>query len=446
MIRANFKAYQCIYLSMDKSLPGVLFSNKVYFRILSNMYSNRLEIIKISWYAVSYRIISDNRVSVSFFLSAIEVFMAKKKNKRKPNKSKLTPIERVLKKKADHFLKAERKFWKYRYELEEQQRKNADALGLKISQTIPDNLSTIVWALKDGVTFVRYQDDTTKGHVGFRSVNITLEQWGNEGLVVPTSKGEISLAQSGLIRGLGSITIQDCTFNDLHIGYVEFRHAYYDKKELPSAIERAIIDFQLAFLGAQIREKSPTPVATSSKADQTISKLEEIAKKFEGLLETADREEELQVFLKENPLVLNPTAEQIPKKKLGEDFITDFVLVTPSQQGPTYTLVEIEKVSHRVLIKDNSLSTQANHAIKQTLDWDVWLESNKAYFQNKLPGFETPNYLVVIGRGNEMDDTAKAYLRSYNRTWKNTELLTYDDVLIRFKSVIMSLKNAIEIA
>lgn len=173
--------------------------------------------------------------------------------------------------------------------------------------------------------------------------------------------------------------------------------------------------------------------------------MENIAVEFEELLFSAEREEELQVFLKENPIVLNPTAEQIPKKRLGEDFITDFVLVTPSEQGATYILVEIEKASHRVLIKDNSLSAEANHAIKQTLDWDVWLESNKAYLQNKLPGFETPNYLVVIGRGNEFDDTSKAYLRSYNRGWKSTELLTYDDVLVRFKSMILALKNAVKV-
>ena len=96
-----------------------------------------------------------------------------------------------------------------------------------------------------------------------------------------------------------------------------------------------------------------------------------------------------------------------------------------------------------MMIKDNSLSSQTNHAIKQTRDWDVWLESNKAYLQGKLPGFETPLYLVIIGRGNSLDDTAKAYLRSYNRDWKNIELLTYDDVLVRFNGVIKTLKSAI---
>lgn len=129
-----------------------------------------------------------------------------------------------------------------------------------------------------------------------------------------------------------------------------------------------------------------------------------------------------------------------PKKKLGEDFITDFVLVNPCDQGPSYTLVEIEKPSHPILLQDNSLSSQTNHAIKQTRDWDVWLEKNKAYLQGKLPGFETPSYLVVIGRGNSLDEKAKSYLRSYNRDWKNLELLTYDDVLARFNGVIKAIE------
>lgn len=179
--------------------------------------------------------------------------MATKKNKRKSIPKKLTPIERALKKKAEKFLKAERDFWKFRYELEDQQVRNAELLELGISRTIPDNLSTIVWALKDGVSFVRYQDEN--GKVSFRSANITLEKWGNEGLIVPAQQGEISLAQAGFFKGLGNLTLKNCNLNDIHIGYIELHHAYYDKKQLPSAIERAIIDFQLSFLGAHFREQ-----------------------------------------------------------------------------------------------------------------------------------------------------------------------------------------------
>ena len=332
--------------------------------------------------------------------------MGRPKKNRKSPAPKLTPVQKLLKRKADRFLRAEREFWKRRYEIENQHRSNAEALGLDITSTIPENLSTIVWALSDGVAFVRYQNDLNDQRVDFRAIDMTLERWGNEGLYIPTSKGEMSLAQSGFFKGLGNMTFSNCQFNDVHIGYVTLRHAYYDDEELPSAVQSAIIDFQLSLIGHQLQETNGESAEVPAHPDQTIQKLEIIADQFEALLESAEREEELQLFLKANPLILHPTAEQIPKKKPGEDFVTDFVLVT------------------------------------QTLDWDVWLESNKSYLQTKLPGFETPNYLVIIGRSNELDETAKKYLRSYNRGWKNTELLTYDDVLVRFRSTISVLKNA----
>jgi hypothetical protein len=92
-----------------------------------------------------------------------------------------------------------------------------------------------------------------------------------------------------------------------------------------------------------------------------------------------------------------------------------------------------------VLTKDKLLSESVNRAIKQTRDWDVWLEQNKAYIQGKLHGFETPEYLIVIGRSNDMDAEEKAYLRSYNRDYKNTALLTYDDLLKQAEEFLESL-------
>lgn len=278
-----------------------------------------------------------------------------------------------------------------------------------------------------------------KGNVSLRSLDISLEQWGNEGLFVPTQNGELSLAQSGLFRGVGHLMFSNLTINDIPLIYVEITHAYYDKGVMSSPVERAILDFQLCFLGMQVKnQKLPQ---TQASIPETITTLLAIASQFETLLNDAQREEELQIFLKENPMMLHPTASVIPKKKLGEDFVTDFVLVIPSDQGAIYTLVEIEKSSHPILTKDNSLSYQTNHALKQTRDWDVWLELNKAYIQTKLNGFETPKYMVIIGRGNNLDSTAKVYLRSYNRDFKNTELLTFDDVLVRFRGVIHSLQK-----
>lgn len=101
-----------------------------------------------------------------------------KKKNREPTggKSTLSPVQRILKLKAKSFLQAERErdFWKYRYEIEEQHKWNAEAFDLKFSHTIPEDLSTIVWALSDGVAFVRYHSPGIKGNVEFRSWNITL--------------------------------------------------------------------------------------------------------------------------------------------------------------------------------------------------------------------------------------------------------------------------------
>lgn len=204
-------------------------------------------------------------------------------------------------------------------------------------------------------------------------------------------------------------------------------------------IERAILDFQLTLLGIQT-QRTELPVQ-GANSERTIERLTEIAQEFEELLNGDINEETLQVFLKKHPFVLHPAAEAIPKKKLGEDFVTDFVLVSTSAQGPTYILVELERASHAILTKDLALASPVNHAIKQTRDWDVWLEENKAYLRSKLPGFETPKYLVVIGRGNKLDEKSKAYLRSYNREWKNMNLLTYDDVLANFRNTISSLNG-----
>lgn len=361
-------------------------------------------------------------------------------------------IHKSLKKKAQIYIDNEVEFWKHRYILEDQHKKNAKYFDLEFTQTIPDELSTIAWVLTDGIAFVRYYSPDKKGEVGYYTWDISIAEWGQAGLIVRLPDGDISLTEKDLMHGVGNITILDGHFisgvdlKEYFIPYLEFEYVYYDYDHFPSAVERAMLHFQRAFLSAHKRQDQGQIENQPIGKDNIFPYLEDISLEFEHLLDDASKEEELQVFLKDNPLVLHPTAKLIPKKKLGEDFVTDFILVSPSNQGPTYTLVEIEKPSHRILVKDNSLSSQTNHAIKQTRDWDVWLEKNKTYLQTKLHDFESPKYLVIIGRGNELDDTAKSYLRSYNRDWKNIELLTYDDLLVRFIAIINSLKAATSVS
>lgn len=345
-----------------------------------------------------------------------------------------------MEKKVKNLVAAEKTYWETITSLRGQRHGTASVLDLPFDEKLPENISSTVWGLKDGAAFVRYETVGTKAKVDFRVLPITLEQWGNDGLIVPLPGGELSLARVGLVRGLGNISMTNCLINDIHIPYVEFTHMRYGDVTNTPSVERAVLDFQLALLGLQTQHTSEHDGQSVTGA-HTIVVLKQLADSFETLINAGTKEEELQAFLKVNPFILHPSAECIPKKKLGDDFVTDFVLVATTTQGPTYILVELERSSHPILTKDHVLSGPVNHAIKQTRDWDVWLEKNKAFIQNKLPGFETPTYLVVIGRAHQLTEVEKAYLRSYNREWKNTLLLTYDDVLTRFRSTIINLEN-----
>lgn len=351
-----------------------------------------------------------------------------------------TAIELILEKKGKTLLAAERTHWETINSLRTQRANLAEALGLPIEDRLPSSISSTVWALRDGVAFVRYKTVGPKPRVDFRVLPVALEEWGRTGLIVPLKEGEVSLARIGLVSGVANISMTNCRVNDLDIPYAEFAHIRYgDEANIPS-VEKAVLDFRLFLLGLQTQQPiAPGPASVTPR--QTIDVLKGLADEFAVLLDAEGREEELQVFLKRHPFILHPSAECIPKQKLGEDFVTDFVPVETTMQGPRYILVELERASHGLLTKDFILSGPVNQAIKQTREWDVWLERNKPYIQNKLSGFETPTYLVIIGRGKHLSDDERAYLRSYNRDWKNIRLLTYDDLLAGFMSTITNLEE-----
>lgn len=352
-----------------------------------------------------------------------------------------SPFETLMQSKKAALLKAERDYWSHQRSLRQQHEQIA---GLSTAEaTLPSDISSTVWALKDGAAFVRYKSTGPKPGVGFRAWDISLEEWGQRGLIVPLVDREFSFAEAEIFRGLGDITFTNCLFNGIYVPYVEFSAMRYgDTLALPS-VEQAVIDYQVAHLAEHFRGQTAGPTrSTPIDKESVIEKLEHVAEDFETLLAAgATREEELQVFIRDNPFILHPSAELIPKQKLGEDFVTDFVVATPLEQGTVFYLVEIERANHPVLIKDGALSGPANHAVKQTLDWEIWLQNHQAYLRGKLPGLESPDFIIVIGRSNGMSEMEKSYLRAYNRRYKNTKLLTYDDLLAQFLATIERLRE-----
>lgn len=368
-------------------------------------------------------------------------------SKNTPKENYKTPhneYERIIKVKLKDIIRTEQEYWKQKRTLIEQFNSVNRELSVDVPLIIPSNISSAIWGLRDGVAFVRYSPllNTSKPKFDYHILNISLEEWGDKGIIVPHGDTEISLAQMGIIRGLGHITMIHCQINQYKFDYLEISYMKYGEKKSLTTIENVFLDFQLTFLGyltqgGILNGKTTTWIVDNNK---TIVELENAAGQFQTLLESSVQEEDLQRFIKTHPYVIKPSAEIIPKQKLGDDFITDFVLVEIFQQGRIYTLVEIEPAKSSIFNKDNSFTAITQHAIKQIHEWDIWIEDNKAFIQKKLSGFESPKYLVIIGRGNEHNETQKAFLRSHNRNSK-ISLLTYDDLLVNFKALIEKLKG-----
>ncbi len=81
----------------------------------------------------------------------------KSKHKRHKKKYAISPEELLIREKSKKFLEAEREYWKARKNLLEKMEDATHLLGLKANELIPNDLSSIVWGLKDGVSFVRYK-------------------------------------------------------------------------------------------------------------------------------------------------------------------------------------------------------------------------------------------------------------------------------------------------
>jgi hypothetical protein len=173
-------------------------------------------------------------------------------------------------------------------------------------------------------------------------------------------------------------------------------------------------------------------------ADTTLRISERSISGFEQLLNSGANEEAYQTFLAANPVFLNPLASQlISKQRLGDDFITDFVLELLTGD---YLAVEIEKPTDPIFTAANDFSHQFTHAFGQVIDFVEWIEQNIAYAQKKLPGISSPRGLLVIGRRNALTSQQSDKLRRFNRNSATIEVLTFDDVLSRARSLLHNIR------
>ncbi len=175
-------------------------------------------------------------------------------------------------------------------------------------------------------------------------------------------------------------------------------------------------------------------------AEATIKLTPTLLNRFRELIGQNLREEEYQVFLRDNPVLLDPlAAETVPKQRMGIQHVTDFAL---RRVDGLWTLVEIEKPHDKLFTAGNDFTAKFTHAFGQVLDFQRWVEDHGEYARSLMPGIANPAGLLVMGRRDafNIDNTGK--LRRFIDNSRRVEVVTFDDVLAKAESLYKNLYYA----
>lgn len=350
----------------------------------------------------------------------------------------------LIKKKTDSIKKLEEEYWR---NIEEERRKLEvidDDYAEKFSRIFPENIRSLIYGFIDGAVLIRRTTNKVTSNVEIQIFEYRLEYL-KKVFPIPTYNGKfinINVFLPETPFGC-TVTLQEVSAEtEVYINYLQYTVLKYDSSNLLKSLSDAVDDVKIALLGLNTEIDPYSRSSERAINPDLINRLKTVKTEFDNLLNTAHREEELQVYLKANPLMIQPHSRVFPKQKLADDFITDFVLASTLSQGIKYTFVEIERANMPIFNKSGDFSQQFNHAAKQTLEWDNWLESNIVFLKTKLPGLSKPNYLIIAGRSSEMNEDNKSMLRAWNKDKVNTDFLTYDDLSIKFGELISNLEKA----
>jgi hypothetical protein len=192
------------------------------------------------------------------------------------------------------------------------------------------------------------------------------------------------------------------------------------------------------------RRRSPASWSQAKAQDLSIFLVEESVSvddiaELESVIEAAENERPIQRFLEANPQLLTSLLGGtfqycLPQKRLGGEYIPDFVIGEVDSLGVRWVLVEIETPRSGIYLTDGvHLDEKARQGLSQIIEWKDWLSSNISYAQrrrreNGLGLFdirENAQGLVLVGRRSRMPET-KDSMRHHERQSSNIHIHTYD--------------------
>ena len=171
-------------------------------------------------------------------------------------------------------------------------------------------------------------------------------------------------------------------------------------------------------------------------------------------MDNAKRERDMQRFLQNHPLLLVQALRGghgrwvIPQKRLGSEFVTDFMVAQKSSIGFEWTPIELESTKARLFNKNGDISPGLNHGVRQIIDWRTWLTDNLSYARR--PRTENGLGLVdidpqaeawlIIGRRSTVSEDTRARRNEYGRTL-SIQIHTYDWLLRTAMGRVTSLRR-----
>ncbi|MGH3965670.1 MAG: Shedu anti-phage system protein SduA domain-containing protein [Pseudonocardiaceae bacterium] len=140
--------------------------------------------------------------------------------------------------------------------------------------------------------------------------------------------------------------------------------------------------------------------------------------------------------------MLDPlAAEVIPKHRLGDDYITDFVI---RRHDRRYLVVEIEKPQDRIFTPRNDFTAEFSHAMGQVLDFQGWVAERADYARSNLPNIENPRGLLVMGSRSALTEYQEKKLRRWCINSNSIEVATFDDLVISGRQLLASMRAYID--
>lgn len=167
------------------------------------------------------------------------------------------------------------------------------------------------------------------------------------------------------------------------------------------------------------------------------SSLESIRSNFARLIERDPREELLQKFIEENPIVLHqfPAVRIISKPPILTSYVADFGIVTPQKE---LILIELEKTTTRIMKQDGGIAASLSHAFDQVRDWLHEVDEHRLAVLDtlRIERNEVSNIRAVVVAGRDVGYDARNLRKLKGNNWGRVTLLTYDDVLFSFDTLI----------